>query len=225
MFGKIDMGVNIGKKAYIFRSRVPKVELETWIREQRGYPKSVQVSDLNRTYWNFVDKWWWDNDGLNASQVHALLVTQMQRQQGRIERAEAMVARGDVPHEMARGQIPDDVKQFVWVRDGGRCANCGATTELQFDHIVPVALGGATNAENLQILCGPCNRRKGAGLTVVGKPAPPQFVPKTSEPASSGKPAGWFPDPGRRHEVRYWNGTRWTEHVADAGSQGVDPIE
>ena len=29
-------------------------------------------------------------------------------------------------------------------------------------------------------------------------------------------PAGWFPDPGGAHDHRYWDGTRWTEHVADA---------
>ena len=77
-----------------------------------------------------------------------------------------MVAMGERPQPSARGAIPDDVKQFVWTRDEGRCRNCGSQTELQFDHIIPVALGGATVAENLQVLCGPCNRRKSAGLTV-----------------------------------------------------------
>jgi Protein of unknown function (DUF2510) len=28
-------------------------------------------------------------------------------------------------------------------------------------------------------------------------------------------PAGWFPDPGRAHQLRYWDGQTWTEHVAD----------
>lgn len=36
-------------------------------------------------------------------------------------------------------------------------------------------------------------------------------------------PAGWFADPGRRYELRYWDGQRWTEHVSDRGAQGVDP--
>jgi hypothetical protein len=29
---------------------------------------------------------------------------------------------------------------------------------------IPVALGGATTVDNLQLLCGPCNRLKGADL-------------------------------------------------------------
>jgi hypothetical protein len=37
-------------------------------------------------------------------------------------------------------------------------------------------------------------------------------------------PAGWFPDPSRRHELRYWDGQRWTEHVVNRGAQAVDPV-
>ncbi|QDG90898.1 HNH endonuclease [Pseudarthrobacter sp. NIBRBAC000502770] len=65
-----------------------------------------------------------------------------------------------------RKAIPDDVKVFVMQRDAGSCRACGATTELQFDHIIPIAMGGSNEAQNLQILCGPCNRSKSAGLTV-----------------------------------------------------------
>jgi uncharacterized protein (AIM24 family) len=36
--------------------------------------------------------------------------------------------------------------------------------------------------------------------------------------------AQWLPDPTRRHELRYWSGDAWTEHVADEGVQGVDPL-
>ncbi|MDN3495278.1 phospholipid scramblase-related protein [Planococcus sp. APC 4015] len=33
---------------------------------------------------------------------------------------------------------------------------------------------------------------------------------------------GWFPDPFRRHDHRYWDGAQWTEHVGSAGEQTID---
>jgi uncharacterized protein DUF2510 len=35
---------------------------------------------------------------------------------------------------------------------------------------------------------------------------------------------GWYPDPHQRHQSRYWDGTVWTEHVADNGTTGADPV-
>jgi uncharacterized protein YxjI len=36
---------------------------------------------------------------------------------------------------------------------------------------------------------------------------------------------GWYADPYRRHQVRYWDGSAWTEHVGDEGQQGTDPVD
>jgi hypothetical protein len=33
----------------------------------------------------------------------------------------------------------------------------------------------------------------------------------------------WHPDPLGRHQLRYHDGTRWTEHVSDQGTAGIDP--
>ncbi len=38
-------------------------------------------------------------------------------------------------------------------------------------------------------------------------------------------PAGWHPDPRERHEYRYWDGTAWTDHVADQGQASTDPVD
>ncbi|KAA0232647.1 MAG: hypothetical protein JJLCMIEE_00586 [Acidimicrobiales bacterium] len=35
--------------------------------------------------------------------------------------------------------------------------------------------------------------------------------------------SGWKPDPFGRFEMRYWNGTAWTEDVSNAGRQTKDP--
>ena len=36
-------------------------------------------------------------------------------------------------------------------------------------------------------------------------------------------PAAWYPDPSGRFELRYWNGSAWTEHVSRNGQQFTDP--
>jgi DNA-directed RNA polymerase subunit RPC12/RpoP len=67
-----------------------------------------------------------------------------------------------LPYEQTtRAPIPEAVKGEVWRRDGGRCVKCGTKQNLQFDHIIPVAEGGATSVANLQLLCQTCNRSKG----------------------------------------------------------------
>lgn len=35
--------------------------------------------------------------------------------------------------------------------------------------------------------------------------------------------AGWYADPYARHAHRYWDGSRWTEHVGSHGRQSTDP--
>jgi hypothetical protein len=58
--------------------------------------------------------------------------------------------------------IPQDVKIAVSVRDQGRCVQCGSTEDLHYDHKIPWSRGGTNTVNNIQLLCGPCNRRKGA---------------------------------------------------------------
>ncbi len=41
----------------------------------------------------------------------------------------------------------------------------------------------------------------------------------------SDSPANWHPDPVNRHQLRYWDGTQWTEHVSDNGITGIDPLQ
>ncbi|MDQ6850810.1 MAG: DUF2510 domain-containing protein [Actinomycetota bacterium] len=46
------------------------------------------------------------------------------------------------------------------------------------------------------------------------------FNPPPSAPAS---PSGWYADPLGRHELRYYDGIQWTEHVSSHGRTSVDP--
>lgn len=42
-----------------------------------------------------------------------------------------------------------------------RCMHCGSTENLVIDHVIPVAKGGKSELENLQLLCAVCNSAKG----------------------------------------------------------------
>ena len=68
--------------------------------------------------------------------------------------------------------IPAEVRRFVTQRATGRCEYCGLSQEGQeatfhIDHIVPVAGGGQTTAENLALACVSCSVRKAARQTTI----------------------------------------------------------
>lgn len=48
-------------------------------------------------------------------------------------------------------------------------------------------------------------------------------APAAAAPATPSVPAGWYADPANRYELRYWDGSAWTEHVSRAGQQYTDP--
>ena len=57
----------------------------------------------------------------------------------------------------------DAQKLAAYERQGGICADCGQHFELsqmEADHITPWHDGGRTIADNCQMLCRECNRRK-----------------------------------------------------------------
>jgi len=56
--------------------------------------------------------------------------------------------------------VPVEDRRTVWERDGEACAyvspegrRCGSTHQLELHHIDPFAKGGATNADNLMVVC------------------------------------------------------------------------
>ena len=54
-------------------------------------------------------------------------------------------------------------KTLAYRRQGGVCAECGKNFEfkqMEGDHIIPWSRGGKTTAENCQMLCKACNRKK-----------------------------------------------------------------
>ena len=130
-------------------------------REQDVRPVAL-FTRAARTYWTFERRVFWEDSGLTGEDVLALVRQRQRRAQRTLDRAHAALA-GEVD-QPRRQPVPRAVRRAVFERDGGRCVECGSAFEIQYDHVIPVALGGAATVENLQILCAPCNRAKGASL-------------------------------------------------------------
>ena len=71
----------------------------------------------------------------------------------------------DPPTRSSSLHIPAEVKDSVYLRDGGQCSyvgptglRCSCRTRLNFDHIVPRAHGGTNCEFNIRILCSAHNQ-------------------------------------------------------------------
>jgi hypothetical protein len=122
------------------------------------------MADGRRTYWAFEDRFFWEDDGLSPRDVLALVRDRERRAQRRLERAHAGLAQDAAAPVPRPERIPRAVRLAVFERDGGRCVACGSSFEIQFDHVIPFHMGGASTVENLQVLCAGCNRQKGGSL-------------------------------------------------------------
>lgn len=125
---------------------------------------AVAVGELgDRCYWLYRDRIWWERDALGPADVEALADERLAGKRRRLDRAHGIRA-GEAPSAPVRPGIPRDVRLAVFERDGGRCVECDSRALLQFDHVIPIAMGGSSSASNLQLLCDSCNRAKGATL-------------------------------------------------------------
>lgn len=149
----------IGERVFPTMSR--RAHRALW-RVQEERPVEIAGDGVQR-WWLFRGRVFRDDDDLTDDEVFALLRERERRRERRIAHAVDLM-RAEQARGRRREPIPEDVRRAVFRRDGGRCVACGSAELLQFDHVIPVALGGASSLENLQLLCAPCNRAKGDAL-------------------------------------------------------------
>ena len=107
----------------------------------------------------------------NAHKDDALNPTELEEKISRLLKDKEVTNKRGIYEYLLDGQerhlslrtFDDDQKVEAYERQAGICAACGKHFELeemQADHITPWSLDGKTTAENCQMLCADCNRRK-----------------------------------------------------------------
>ncbi len=121
--------------------------------ERRRPPEQVKVYEkLREGIWVFnglfelVDAWQEQSGSRTVFKFKLNLVPEATEQE-------------PVDTELAHSRfIPTGVKLEVWKRDKGQCVQCGSTTNLHYDHIIPFSKGGSSlTAANIQLLCAKHN--------------------------------------------------------------------
>jgi 5-methylcytosine-specific restriction endonuclease McrA len=146
----------------IFAARWKRAAFEDLRLAQKREPVPM-LRNGTRKLWYFHDAFYWDDDELGVDDIKALVLQRERRLQQKLQTARSLM-RAEENGRQTRIPIPTELRRIVFERDGGRCVECASNFDLQYDHILPVARGGATTAENLQILCTDCNRRKSDSL-------------------------------------------------------------
>jgi|GEM_PF-5239204 Restriction endonuclease len=119
-------------------------------------PKNNNVLYV-RLFWIGVHKNYSEKYGFTIEQIEAYINQKPSKTQKLAERS----------------LMTKDLREEILVRDHYTCQSCGfypgmnvaARRALQVDHIVPVAKGGLTVENNLQVLCANCNVAKRDGIS------------------------------------------------------------
>lgn len=74
-------------------------------------------------------------------------------------------------------------------------------------------------------LPGAIRLREGVALLASDPSGVTVDQPAESDSESQTTPGAWYSDPTRRYELRWWDGSRWTQRVAINGTEMSDPVD
>lgn len=158
-------------------------KIKHFLAEHQHKPNADQLWD----YFNTVIDWVRDSfpkyrsvmKGINWGRLHRLYgndkidVEELERKIARLLKDEEVTNKkgiyeyvfSDDEHHLNIRAFTTSMKEEKYHESEGICPSCGKKfeyKEMEGDHIDPWREGGKTEIDNLQMLCKPCNRRKGA---------------------------------------------------------------
>lgn len=161
---------NIGRGHWLLSDVTYETQKTTPVRlksrDRTADLRAVEASEPEGILWLYQGAVYVTDDRkLTPKDIGALVNLDANRRRLMLEKAHALQSIADnFDRPRRRETIPQAVKVEVWQRDGGRCVECSSRDRLEFDHMIPLSMGGSNTARNLQLLCETCNRRKGASL-------------------------------------------------------------
>ena len=157
-----------GRRAKVFRLHSARHHLECSERRftrlsssQADRPVLVAKRDGLHWWW-YLDRFWWDDEGLSPKDVAALVGhsdLEQRRQADDRARARAEVL-GLEPVGPREDDVSPIVRFAVWCRDRGRCVDCRSSDDLGYDQIIPFSKGGLRWIANVELRCAGCRERR-----------------------------------------------------------------
>ncbi|MEO1476741.1 MAG: HNH endonuclease [Pseudomonadota bacterium] len=145
----------------------------------KGAPALVLNADFRPLSYYPLSLWCWQ-DVVKAVFLNRVEVIAEYDQVVRSQSFEMRLPSVIALHEFVNQNRPPAFTRFnLFLRDGFKCAYCGATEDLTFDHVIPRSKGGRTSWTNIVSACSPCNLKKGgrmpkeAGMFPAKKPIRP----------------------------------------------------
>ena len=122
-----------------------------------NYRKEMKGLDWGRLYNEYHEM------SYNAADLESIITQLMQDEDVTNKRGIYEYLLSGEERYLSIRAFTDNMKREAYERQKGICAKCGEhfeINEMEADHITPWKEGGKTVAENCQMLCRECNRRK-----------------------------------------------------------------
>lgn len=168
-----ERNLEIDRQGYYRNREKRKAKSAYYRHKNKGLPIPQHILDLlsnKKSFMSHEEAMQHDKERLRTyKQENKELMREKYRQYSKtdngkeINRLKSLRRRSRV-NELS-GTITSEDISFLEKLQDRKCAKCGCNNQkLEIDHIVPVALGGSLDINNIQLLCRSCNASKGTKI-------------------------------------------------------------